>query len=306
MEKRPLFTLIAFILITVLAPQRLALSEPTLPPIDSHFIIVGLSNSATLLNSGNGKIKIYASDYFKDKVKSGIGKDGVAFQNFFERLFAFNGEKSFSKSLFGSAKGTALICDGRVTVTTREIEPSFITVEQGWSLPNLFDPRDWGLWYQRQLLSDYLAKQKNVQVVGIESLNSVPCYLVQAPNLSIENAVDKFWIAAERGFRCIRIQYEAIALEKVKPVRYVFETTIEYQEFSISNEHSGWFPKRGILIRRNKSDGKQLGKNIMEVTDFELNIDVSNLFDIDISPDTLVWDLTAHVQLPFKKIGWAP
>lgn len=306
MEKRALSMLIAFILFTELASHRLALSEPTLPPIDSNLVIVGLSNSATLLNSGNGKIKIYASEYFKDKVKSGIGKDGVAFQNFFERLFAFNGEKSYSRVLFGSAKGTELIFDGRVTVTTREIEPSFITVEQGWSLPNLFDPRDWGLWYQRESLSDYLAKQKNVKVVGTESLNGVPCYLVQAPNSSIENATDKFWIAAERGFRCVRIQYEAIAIKKVKPVRYVFDTTIEYQELLISNEYSAWFPKRGILIRRNKSDGKQLGKNIMDVTDFELNIDVSNLFDIQISPETLVWDLTTRMRLPFKKLGWAP
>lgn len=306
MEKRAPFTLFAFIIFAVLTSQRFSFSEPTLPPIDSNIIIAGLSNSAKLLHSGNGKIKIYASDYFKDKVKSGIGKDGVAFQNFFERLFAFNGEKSYSRVLFGSAKGMALICDGHVTVTTSEIEPSFITVEQGWSLPNLFDPRDWGLWYQRQSLSDYLTKQKNVLVVGTERLNGVPCYLVQAPNLSNENAVDKFWIAAERGFRCVRIQYEAISIKEVKPARYVYDTTIEYEEFSISNEYSVWFPKRGILIRRNKSDGKQLGKNIMEVTDFELNIHVSTLFDIDISPDTLVWDLTANVQLPFKKIGWAP
>ena len=306
MKKFSLFTLIAFMFATDLAIQRFAWSEPTLSPIDSNFIIAGLSHSATFLRSGKGKIKICANDYFRDKVESGIGKNGLAFENVFERLFAFNAENSYSKILFGRAKGMVSVCDGRVTLTTREMEPSFITVEHGWALPNLFDPRDWGLWYQRQLLSDYLAKQKKVEVIGTESLNGIPCYLVQVPDSAVENSVVNLWIAPKKGFRCVRIQYEAIGMEDEKPIRNVFDTVIEYQEFPISDKNSAWVPKRGIFIRRNKSDGKQLGKNILEVSDFELNIDVSDQFNIHISPDTLVWNLALRKQISFKEIGWAP
>lgn len=308
MERLSVFTLIGFVFAIGLAIQLPVWSESTLPPVDSDFIIWGLSHSATLLHSGKGKIKIYAANYFKDKVESGIGEDGLAFENVSERLFAFNGKRSYSRILFGRSKGITSVCDGRVTLTKRENELSFISVAQGWAQPPLSDPRDWGLWYKRQLLSDYLAKQEKVQVIGTESLNGTLCYVVQVPSSTIENSVDKFWIAPSKGFRCVRIQYEGTSTESIENetfIRNICDTTIEYQEFAISDEISAWFPKRGIIVVRRKSDGEQVSKNIMEITDFELNIDVSNLFDIQISPDTLVWDLAIRKQIPFKEIGWA-
>ena len=298
-----MFTLIGFVVAIGLTIHRSVWSEPVLPPIDSDSIITGLSHSATLLHSGKGKIKIYAGNYFKDKVESGIGKDGRAFENVLEGLFAFDGEKIYSKVLFGRSKGITWVCDGQVTLTIRE-DASFFAVEQGRAQPALLDPRDWGLWYQQQLLSDYLAKQEKVQVIGTESLNGTLCYVVQVPSSTIENSVDKFWIAPNKGFRCVRIQYEGISIENEKFFRNICDTTIEYQEFAISDEISAWFPKRGISVTRRKSDGEQLSKNIMEVTDFESNIDVSNLFDIQIPSDALVWDLAVRKQILFKEIGW--
>ena len=307
MERLSVFTLIGFVFAIGLAIQLPVWSESTLPPVDSDFIIWGLSHSATLVHSGKGKIKIYMGNYFKNKVESGIGEDGLAFENVLENLFAFDGEKSYSKALFGRSKGITLVCDGQVTLTIQENEPSFFAVEQGWAQPALLDPRGWGLWYERQLLSDYLAKRENVQVIGTESLNGTLCYVVQVPSSAIENSVDKFWIAPDKGFRCVRIQYEGTSIESIeneKFIRDIYDTTIEYQEFAISDEISAWFPKRGIIVSRRKSDGEQVSKNIMEVTDFELNIDVSNLFDIQIPPDTLVWDLAIRKQIPFEEIGW--
>lgn len=278
-------------------------TEPELPTIEPEYIISELTHSASLLQSGKGKVRIYAEDYFKDKLESGV-KNRAAFERVINLLFAFSDQKTYTRSLAGRSKGFERISNGRLTLGRSGIEQSFITVEHGYTIPYGTDPRDWGLWYQRQWLSDYLKKQKDIQVIGHDNLNNIPCFVVETPNPEVSDTMIKFWIAPSESFRCVKIQHETNSIRNGKAIRTIYDTTIEYQKYSIDADNTAWFPKRGITLRKRKSDGKHLGKFMMEVSDFELDVDVSDLFDIQIHPDALVWDLAKRKQIPFKEVGW--
>ena len=128
---------------------------------------------------------------------------------------------------------------------------------------------------------------------------------VRTPEWKANKILDcyKQWVP----FRCLKIQHEAswqgVGTTKAIPLVVTFE--IQYKAYQTHGQKA-WFPVKGIRTARAKSDNKFLGQVILTVKNFQLNVDVSDLFQVKVAPEFPVWIEKLEKRVPFKEIGWIP
>ena len=147
-----------------------------------------------------------------------------------------------------------------------------------------YDPRYWGLYASGKPLGEYL-EEKAIKVVGHERINGILCHVVEAKRRRGVGTI-KFWIAPEQGFRALKSQHETSIQDH--PLVVTKETV--YQEL----KDGLWFPKsaRHTSFLLDKKTGEQnlAVKDLLTVEEIEINGDVSDSFEFNIPPDTIVWD----------------
>jgi len=286
--------------------------KPLLPQIDVELIILGLKHSESLIKSGKGRFKLYGSSYFanKDEKKTEKPKDkeekkGAVRRKSYpvvELSFAFSNEHSYFKYLV--PQGIEVIFDGRIQLAISQKGKS-ISVSTGYAFP--LEVRNWGFWYKHQWLSDYLLhrkKEEKIRIIGSENLafgnKNLPCYVVETPDPLLQDSVLRFWITPRGGFRCVQSLRETSKQRRLR--------RIEYQGYQLKDSKVVWFPKKGISLLAKRPSPKAKWeeplKNKIEITDFQPNVDVSHFFNLQIPPETKVWNSDLKKFMRFKEIDW--
>ena len=291
-----LIWLILFFLVWASPPQLFAESKPPLPLIDLEAIIAGLAHTEPLLKSGRGKLKLYTASYFNqsrsDKeitVKQVEKGRSRTFSSVEELEFAFS--KTYS---YFNNDGSKFIADGNIQLVISPHGSISMYFRVAYP-PEGLDPRDWGLWYRRQRLSDYLRQQKGVQLIGNEKIDGIPCYVIQTPEKSAGDPIVKFWITPENGFRLVQIHHQTQTRKSL--------IKFEWQAYQLDGKQRGWFPKRAVSISTSETEAEPV-QNEMEIIDFKPNTDVSELFDLQIPPETEISSPGFGQSITFEEIGW--
>ena len=264
-----------------------------LPPIVEELIIAGVKHSESLLKSGTGRIRVYGSGYFGKKKKVEVLKSGKKRYYVMELQFAFCGEHTYIKYLDPQFGG--IIFDGRNQINISP-QGDYTSVTSKYTFLPSMDPRDWGIWYKRQKLSDFLMRCKEkgkIRIVGAEKVRNVPCYVVETEDPSVQGGILRFWIAPKGGFRCVQILRRSGSEVIVRRIRW--------RRYKLKDGESVWFPEKGVMILKR---GKDRYRSEMEVMDFQPNVDVTSLFDLQIPPDAKVWNVDLRRWFTFKELGW--
>lgn len=288
--------LILFFLVWASPPQSFAESKSPLSPIDLEAIIAGLAHTESLLKSGRGKLKFYMASYFSqsrsDKeitVKHVEKGRSRTFASVEELEFAFS--KSYS---YFNTDGSKFVADGNIQLVISPQGRISMYFRVAYP-PEGLDPRDWGLWYRRQRLSDYLRQQKGIRLIDSEKVDGIPCYVVQTLEKSAEDPIVKFWITPENGFRLVQIHHQT----QIQKALIKFE----WQAYQLDGKQRIWFLKRAVSISTSETEVEPI-QNEMEITDFKPNTDVSDLFDLQIPPETEISSPGFSQSITFEEIGW--
>ena len=281
-------------------------SESLPPPTDINKIITELQYSESLIRSGRGRFHLVAAD----KITTDAG------------VFAFDGAKSYFEvhsTLSNKQQMPVLefVFNGEIFLTISRDEKDrnrfYVVAEYGFGVANETDPRDWGYWYRRIPLSEYLTTH-NARLFGTELLelpdmqSPTPCYLIEADDkLSASESV-QFWIAPEIGFRCVQSQREVrgsdpkgnlnISVKKLLTRRFY------YQKYQLSDDTSAWYLSKGVHTTNDISEGHLISEVVMEISDFEPNADTSAHFELKLKPDQEVFHGNLRKSLRFEELGW--
>ena len=287
--------MILFFLMWVSVPQSFAESKPPLPLIDLEAIIAGLADTESMLKSGRGKLKFYMASYFR---QSRSDREIIAkkpARGYSRTIYSVEeSEFAFSKTYsYFNNNGSKFIADGNIQLVIAPHGSISLYPRVAYP-PEGLDPRDWGLWYRRQRLSNYLRQQKSARLIGNEKVDGIPCYVIQTPKKSAEDLIVKFWITPENGFRLIQIHHQT---QKRKAL-----IKFEWQGYQLDSKQRVWFLKRAISISTSETETEPI-QNEMEITDFKPNTDVSELFDLHISPKTEISSPVGQ-SITFEETGW--
>lgn len=276
-------------------------SEPLLPPTNTEVIIAGVARTASLLKSGKGHFKHYGNAYFEEnkevidkKRKAESSAETVNAASSTRSVeaveFAFSNEYSYFKSANGE-----VISDGKVQLIIPSPQ-NISALYDNFFPPFPLDPRDRGLWFQRQELSDYLHQHKEaIRLIGNETVDGVRCYVLEMPDSRVSGATLTFWIAPDGGFRLIQ------SLHAKKTEKTIVK--IEWQQWNTVEGDSVWFPRHSVALFTREGQKTPL-RNEGEITHFQPNIDVSHLFVLQISPETKIFNTEIGKLTPFKELGW--
>ncbi|RKU11385.1 hypothetical protein C6502_08420 [Candidatus Poribacteria bacterium] len=268
-------------------PDGWGQAESPLPPIDAQSLTTGLEATESLIVSGKGKV------YFTYE-----RKDFPTIED-----FGFDGQKTAFNFHVGILKDRRVLFDGENELMIHndpnsEIPKLYLHPRKTTLLHE--DPRNWGLQVYDIPLSQHLQKN-GMKILGSEVLGELPCYIVES---KCNGEPITFWITPERGFRCVQIQYDSMWYNPA-PWPTVKTERIEYKAYQIGNQEV-WFPAAGSMKTHRKSDGQFLSGLNMEVKDFQLNVDVSDIFQVQIEPETKVWVKKMEEFVPLKEIDWKP
>lgn len=146
------------------------------------------------------------------------------------------------------------------------------------------------------------------EILQTEMLNGEEIYLVSVQHPNAKSL--KFWIFPEKGFRLVKlqeifeIQEETEWMPFKKGVRYFKERVLHYREYLPGI----WFPQNleqtihPLLADDPQKKGALLGKTTLQAITCELNIDVSNQFQLDVSEETPVFDYGVAKKRPFREL----
>ena len=209
----------------------------------------------------------------------------------------------------GFDKGTRRIYNGEVelTITQDPENPDKIggiLLSDNKTVISQEDPRNWGIQFEGVPLSQCFQRH-GVRIIGTEVIEKEPCYVVES--LYQNGKSMKFWITINDGFRCLQIQHEASwkGIEFSKAIPAVVTFQIQYKAYK-THAQKAWFPLKGLRTARTKSDNQFLGQVVTELKDFQLNVDVSDRFQVKINPEFPVWIERLGKMVSFKEIGWKP
>lgn len=270
-------------------------AEQSLPPIDSPFLIAGLQYAESLLVSGKGEV------HFQMEPEPYRQRDS--------EIFAFHQKKAAVHYQSGILKEQRLLFNGEIQLILSP-DPKDIGKVGGILLAhqktiNLQeDPRNWGIQFLDTPLSQYF-QERGVHLLKSEVLEKKePCYVVES--VYRDGSPMKFWIAPNGGFRCVQIQYQETwrGIDR-KPVSSLVTMRIHYKAYQIG-EQTAWFPLKGIREQRARLEGRFLDRVVMEVKNFQLNVDVSELFQVNVDAEFPVWVERLGKPIPFKEVGWKP
>jgi len=280
--------MIAWFALTQIGLLAFAKPEQLLPPTDIDTILAGLAHTEASLKSGIARVRFYEHslpyDFHRPPTERPFDEH--------ESLLAFGGQHTYVKFL-GQGK-SELMCDGRVQLN---ISAYTITCDfQGYRNPRpASDPRNWGIWYDRQTLSDYLRQRKRTRIVGSENIDGLPCYVIETTFPRNKEATVKFWVTPEQGFRLIQSLFHTDTAE--------YKRKCEWQSYETESGEHVWFVKRGVARFLVVGKEEYISSTI-EVSDFQPNVDVSHFFRPELTPETEVWNRKTQRSVPFKEIGW--
>ncbi|MCD6506777.1 hypothetical protein J7M22_09150 [Candidatus Poribacteria bacterium] len=267
-----------------------------LPPIDPQMIIAGLKHTESLLRAG--KCRIRYQGYSK---LANVREEH-------ESIFAFDLHRIYRYSITGiilngkylGNKGVRELYDIRtqtlfiIGVKVKGRIP--VAVERGVNLPfpHSWDPRNYGMRV-RDLPTGYplsrLFEKNGVKIIGVEKMKrgkeEIPCYLVETKE-KIWGKV-RLWLDPQEGFLPIKMQMGD---------HWFME--MSYKPYK-SNGQVVWFLEKGMWWSVGEK-GDIIEKRIMEVKEFQPNVDISDLFQVDFPPDKPVWDGNLSKYRPFKEI----
>ena len=224
-------------------------------------------------------------------------------------VFAFTKEKISMDYQLGFEQGTRRIYNGQVELTIAQ-DPEApdniggILLSDNKTIISQEDPRNWGIQFEDVPLSQYF-QEHGVRIVGSEVLAKESCQVVESAHRNGKPI--KFWITMNDGFRCLQIQHEAPwkGIEFTKAIPAIVTFQIQYQAYKTHGQKV-WFPLKGMRTTRAKLDNEFLGQVIMEVKDVQLNVDVSDQFQVKVDSEFPVWIERLGKMVSFKEIGWKP
>ncbi len=178
------------------------------------------------------------------------------------------------------------------------------------------DPRFWLTFpnnastnaYLSQPLWQLLEKHES-ELIGTEILNGEKTSVIRLnrPTYSL-----KLWISHDKGFRLVRSENTFTVPPEEDPpewspfkagVTYVRTRVIEYHEYS----PDVWFPK--VMVKyfapatpSKKKEEDFISKTVFRTRQCRLNTDVSELFRLDLSPDTPIYDYAANGVRPARHV----
>lgn len=247
---------------------------------DLETIIAGIKYNDSLVKSGKGHcILEYPTSRQEPKV---------------EYFYAFDGIKIRCDSHSKARPNIVQIFDGeKLMDINRSKTPFRINIYDGpvamAAMDVLMDPRYWGLYHRNKPLGEYL-EENAIKVLKKENVSKDLCYVIQAKRDRCGGLIN-FWIAPHKGFRCVKLQHRTSYRDpshKNKFIPSINTTIISYQKL----RGGIWFPKAAgfVALKESESKDRVICKYNIIIKDFELNVDVSNLFRFDIPPETKVYD----------------
>ena len=206
-----------------------------------------------------------------------------------------------------------ILFEGETTVKVYDGNLNY-AVRPYWALDSDWDPRWWftfpsdgsSNFYLSQPLWQLLEEYES-QIIGNEIVNGekITVILLKKPSRTIRrnNTVParniKLWISHDIGFRLVKSEEEFIEVNprgRISPLKagvtYIRTRKIDYHEY-LPNV---WFPKRiefsmiPKTLQKQQDEQEFIFKDVIITKQCQLNTDVSTLFHLDISPDTLVND----------------
>ncbi len=178
------------------------------------------------------------------------------------------------------------------------------------------DPRSWLTFPSNASTDDYLSQplwqlleKHESELIGTEILNGEKTSVIL---LNRRTGTPKLWISHDKGFRLVKSENTfTIPSEPNRPERspfkagetYVSTRVIEYQEYL----PDVWFPK--VMVKyfapKTPSEPKEedfISKTVFRTRQCRLNTDVSELFRLDLAPDTPVFDYAATGVRPVEHV----
>jgi hypothetical protein len=268
--------------------------------IDLETLIAGVKHNDSLIEKG----KVH---FFMQPVHTKL--EAKLFGNFgFETklrevIFAFDGGKVYYEIPSDSEPYMAIF-DGekQVDIYKQETQSEAKRIKIGVRDSLTIDPRSyfqyWGLSFDGQTIGEYLEKNA-VAIVGKGNIDKVLCYIIEAKR---RGGTIRFWIAPSMGYRILKRSFD-IYYAQSGGFPATAMMLIRYEK----SKDNIWFPKSGTdtTIALNKATGKKelMFKYSLTVKNFELNVDVSDLFKLDIPPETEVFDFRTNSQRTAKDAG---
>lgn len=250
---------------------------------DLEVIIAGIKYNDSLLESGKGHLSIQSRiTEFGEKALNIRKVD----ESLDELFFAYEGKKIYCEISSGALSNYICVFDGEKQVEiNKSATPPSIGVRGELVLPDSrSDLHYWGMIFNKQPIGEYL-ENNAIAILGKEYINKTLCYIIKAKCPGIETV--KFWIAPSKGYRVLKREYNTSYLNGVHATVTML---VEYEKL----KDDIWFPKSGTdtTLALNKATGKKqiLFRYALSVKDFELNVDVSNFFKLNIPADTIIWD----------------
>lgn len=263
--------------------------------IDLKSLVADVKNSELMLKSSRGYFTIKPTvTEFGEKA---LGRKGAALDPV-EHFFAFQGKKVLCEQLSGIRHGQTAIFDGEKQIEIDKTrKPHTIAIRGSLKIYPRSRIRYWGLLFSQQPVGKYL-EEYGIAIQGKEYTGDTLCYVVRAKHPRMKEI--KFWIAPSKGYRVLKREYNT---SYQSGVQATVTMIVQYEK----TKDGTWFPKSGedTVIGLNKETGKQelIQKYALTVKDSEVNIDVSDLFSLDIPPETMVWDHRIGRKRPAKEAG---
>ena len=295
MEDKRLWMVYLFVLMIFLSGEHKG-GEATLPPIDPQVIIAGLKHTESLLQTG--KCRIHYQGYSKLANFKEEHEDIFAFDSY--RIYRFSLSGLILNGKYVGGKDVRELYDTK-TQTKFAIGKKMrgeipVRIDRGINSPfnHSWDPRNYGMRISgipSTPLSELLRKN-GARIVKVEKIKrskeSIPCYVVDSKD-RIWGKI-RLWLDPKEGFLPIKIRMGD---------RWFMN--INYKPYR-SDGQTVWFLDKGLWWSVDEK-GNIVEKRIMEVKEFQPNVDISDLFRVDLPPDTPVWDSNLSKYRPFKEIA---
>ncbi len=295
------FFMVFFILwftLVILTPA--IFSDTEVPELELDVIVAGVKYNDSLLKTGKGHFIVRRAP--TEEANQLLLSSGQRFQTGDTQLtVAFDGVKVRCETVADIIE----IFDGEKQVEIY-LSKKYAGVKAGKMSVGIrgklmiaprHNPRYWGLYVWGKPLGEYL-EEKAIQVVGNERINGLLCYVVQAKLRRVGTI--KFWIAPEQGFRALKSQYET----SMRGFPQIVSMETVYQEL----KDGIFFPKSAInttfiLDKKTRKQKTLLFKYFLTVEKIEVNGDVSDQFQFNIPPDTIVWDYRSSSERTAAEAG---
>ncbi len=266
--------------------------------LDFEIILAGIKHYDELVHSGEGNCTLTIQEPGINGDKQKLKYDLVFNSNQIRMEF----ETNISEQNVHSPKTTIVATPTGVwevvyhklkTLYTFDIDTQ-LKVLHRWS-----DPRRWLRISNNEDIPTYLRKhnfhiekQENLRIEKQENLNNIFCYVFKKENTSVNN-YERFWIAPEQGFRCLKretvrpLKVDSLDGILKKGTPYLIRMTASYEQYG-----EAWFPKKYIAEHfwidpngKKHADGGMT----LEIKDWKVNHNIlPKVFTVDIPDNAMI------------------